>query len=290
MNLPLLYSNRSQEDQEFIKMVCNDILYQECIDKPYDDSFAFLFTDGRNRTVNCLEDFAMIKSTKIYSKFNYPVFCFLANPEGFLEGCSDDTYKLLRDWRIKVIKINPINSLEEYSHFMKNEVFFKIPKQFENIITISPDSGLIKSGWEEFLIQGNWSFIGAPFLHRPAIEYNHYEFDSDYRLQNRGWKDLFGSVYGFNGGFSYRRASFCRMASELCKNLELREKFAENNKKPPEDLMYSIIANKFTKFPTVEEAKKWAVDPMDYEDFENRCSFGFHYFSARNPWKSKKLS
>ena len=135
---------------------------------------------------------------------------------------------------------------------------------------------LIKSGYEKYLLDNDFIYIGAPWLHAPAIEF----FGEDDR-----WHDFFNSVRIGNGGMSYRKASFCRQASEVYGNFILREKFAENNKKPQEDLFFAVLANLYKNTPTIEQARKFSIDPLDKIDYNNKTSYAFHYFSAINPWK-----
>ncbi|NBW12058.1 MAG: hypothetical protein EBR82_28905 [Caulobacteraceae bacterium] len=135
---------------------------------------------------------------------------------------------------------------------------------------------LIKNGYEKYLLDNNFIYVGAPWLHAPAIEF----FGEDDK-----WHDFFNPVRVGNGGMSYRKSSFCRQAAEAYGNFLLREKFAENNKKPQEDLFFAVIANLYKNMPTIEQAKKFSIDPLDKIDYNNKISYAFHYFSAINPWK-----
>lgn len=271
--MELLYKNRSKEDQNFIKYVCLDILSTPCKEKSRSNFFGGIFIDGRNREINCFEDYACFHSFATFSEYSYPIFAFVNNTNNFL----DNNSFLIDKYNIKIIKINELNSLETYSTFCIKELYFNIPQEIEHIITLQPDAMIIKNGYESYLLNKNFVYVGAPWLHSPAIEY----LDKD-----DIWRPFLNPTIIGNGGMSYRKASFCRWASQNFGNLILRESFAENNKKPQEDLFYSVIANAINhQMPTIEEAKIFSIDPLDKIDYNNKISYGFHYFSAINPWK-----
>jgi hypothetical protein len=270
--MELLYKNRSQEDQDFIKYVCNDILSNPYQNKPSSTLFAGVFIDGRNREINSLEDYACFHSFSIFSEYSYPIYVFVHNVDNFLDNNQD----LIKKYNIQLFKIKELRSLEEYSSFCIRQLYTFLPRSIENIITLQPDAMLIKSGYEKYLLDNDFIYIGAPWLHAPAIEF----FGEDDR-----WHDFFNSVRIGNGGMSYRKASFCRQASEVYGNFILREKFAENNKKPQEDLFFAVLANLYKNTPTIEQARKFSIDPLDKIDYNNKTSYAFHYFSAINPWK-----
>ena len=271
--MELLYKNRSKQDQEFIKYVCMDILSTPCKDKTRSNLFCGIFVDGRNREINNIEDYACFHSFSTFSEYSYPIFAFVNNPNNFL----DNNQFLIDKYNIKIIKIDQLNSLEEYSDFCIKELYFNIPPEIEHIITLQPDAMIIKKGYEQYLLNKNFIYLGAPLMHAQAIEY---------LTEQNTWESFFNPIRIGNGGMSYRRASFCRWASQNFNKFTLREKFAENNKKPQEDLFYSVIANVTNqRIPTIEEARIFSIDPLDKIDYNNKISYAFHYFSAINPWK-----
>jgi hypothetical protein len=270
--MELLYKNRSEQDQEFIKYVCMDILSNPCKEKARSNLFCGIFIDGRNREINNMEDYACFHSFSTFSEYSYPIFAFVNNTNNFL----DNNAFLIDKYNIKIIKINELNSLEAYSIFCIRELYFNIPQEIEHIITLQPDAMIIKEGYESYLLNKNFVYIGAPWLHSPAIEY----LDKD-----NAWQPFFQPTSIGNGGMSYRRASFCRWASQNFARLILREKFAQDNKKPQEDLFFSVIANLVSDKPTRDEARIFSIDPLDKIDYNNKTSYAFHYFSAINPWK-----
>jgi hypothetical protein len=268
-----LYKNRSEEDQTFIKYVCSDILSLNTRDKNKNETFAGIFIDGRNREINSLEDLTCFHSFYTFSEYAYPIYAFVNNTSNFL----NNNKELIDKYNIKIIKIDPLNSLDELSNFCIKKLFFLLPEHLENIINLQPDAMLMKNGYEEYLLKHDFTYIGPPWLHAPAVEY----LDQD-----DIWKPFFYPVRVGNGAMSYRKASFCRFAASKFGDFTLREKFAENNKIPPEDLFYSVIANATQgNMPTLEEARAFSIDPLDKIDYNNKISYGFHYFSAINPWK-----
>ena len=83
----------------------------------------------------------------LYGKYNYPIYCFLTNPKFFTEWDQE----ILKKWRIKIIQIPPISSLDDYSKFWIHRLVNLLPPEVENIIGISPDSFLLKSGIEKYV-------------------------------------------------------------------------------------------------------------------------------------------
>lgn len=270
--MDILYKNRSEEDQSFIRYVCNDILDQQSKDKNKNNLFAAIFVEGRAREINSLEDYATFHSFYTFSEYAYPIYAFVNNTENFL----NNNKELIDKYNIIIQKIEPLNSLEEYSTFCIKQLYFLIPENIKHIITLQPDAMIIKSGYEEYLLKYDFLYVGAPWLHSPAMEY----------FNNGQWDQLLYPTRVGNGGMSYRNADFCRKISENYGELIVREKFAENNKKPQEDLFFSVFANIFQNRASIEQARKFSIDPLDKIDYDNKISYAFHYFSAKNPWKT----
>lgn len=254
--------NKKPEDFIALGKICFDTLNLPLIEKDNSDNFCGIYFEGRNRNINAIEDFSVVHSFKVFSKYDYPIFIFSPNKDDLLDNSKK--YK-----NVYHITIPTCNSHEAYSSFMINDIWNYIPKQYEHLLFFHPDGFLIKSGWEDFLLNNSWSYCGAPWLHAPSIEY----FDG----LSKQWKNFFFPCRIGNGGFSYRRASFCRAASTYYKDMTLREKYAPHDKKPQEDLFYSVIANTFGSMPTIEEAKQFVIDPMSLNDYNNKRSFGFHF-------------
>ena len=163
--MQLLYKNRSEEDQIFIKDVCMDILSTPCKDKIRSNLFCGIFIDGRNREINNMEDYACFHSFATFSEYSYPIFAFVNNINNFL----DNNTFLINNYNIKIIKIKQLTSLEEYSNFCIKQLYFNIPLQIEHIITLQPDAMIIKKGYESYLLDKNFIYVGAPLLYTPSI-------------------------------------------------------------------------------------------------------------------------
>ena len=178
---------------------------------------------------------------------------------------------------MEIINQIPALSHDEYSDFCIKKLYFLIPENIKHIITIQSDGMFMKKGYENYVLNKKFAYIGSPWLHSPSI---------DILNSSDEWIPFFKNTRIGNGGLSYRNTDFCREASKHFSNLSLRERYTEN-KKPPEDLFFSTIANHFFSSPSVEEATEFSIDPLDEYDYNNKTSFGFHYFSAINPWKQK---
>jgi len=99
--MELLYKNRSEQDQAFIKYVCSNILSQKSKDKNKNETFAGIFIDGRNREINSLEDYACFHSFYTFSEYAYPIYAFVNNTSNFLNNNNE----LIDKYNIKIIKI-----------------------------------------------------------------------------------------------------------------------------------------------------------------------------------------
>lgn len=265
----MLYENRPQKDKDFITKVCNFILSQNNTEKQDSNIFCGIYIEGRDREINTLEDITALHSFKVFSKFNYPIYYFINNDSNFIEEIEYEGY-IKNGCRIEIIKIPPINSLDEYTNFCVKDLYNFIPKDYKYVVHLQPDAMLLKSGWEEVILNKNWAYIGSPWQHSPAIEYQD---------NNGNWRDFMNPVRVGNGGFSIRRLDFCRAASNCYKDLRIREKYAPNNKIPPEDLFFSVLA--YPDVPTIQEANKFCCDPLTPEIFNSsNIPFGFHYFKS----------
>ena len=272
--MELLFKNKKEEDQAFIKLVCNDILQNDKNHTCKSDVFAGIFVEGRNREINNLEDFASFHSFYVFSEYSYPIYVFINNTKNFLNNRED----LIKKYNIIINQI-PTLSHDEYSDFCIKKLYFLIPENIKHIITIQSDGMFMKKGYENYVLNKKFAYIGSPWLHSPSI---------DILNSSNEWIPFFKDTRVGNGGLSYRNTDFCRAASKQFSSLTLRERFTEN-KRPPEDLFFSTIANHFFKSPSLEEARKFSIDPLDEHDYNNKTSFGFHYFSYVNPWKQKTI-
>lgn len=272
MNCPLLYNDRPEEEQNFIKEVCNYILDKTIYIQESSNDFAGIFVEGRNREINTLEDWAAIWSFNKFSLKNYPVFCFVNNKNNFL----NNDLEYIKHNRINIIEIPPINSLEEYSKFCIEKLYYLLPAEIENVLTIQPDGMLLKSGWEDWITDNNFDLIGAHWRHTTGLSCKD-------GLGELSWVFKYPPIYGCNLGFSFRKASKMREISETFKRYPLRQ-WADNN--CPEDVFFSYFGfgTKICKLPTLKECDIWCKDPLTldiWNDKEN-LPFGHHFIKTKS--------
>lgn len=262
----LLYNNRPSQDQEFISKICYNILNEKVIKKEESNKYCAIFVEGRNREIGTLEDLTALTSFKIFSEKNYPIFCFLNNTNSPLLNSIAELY------RINIIPIKTLNTLQEYSNFMINEVFFKIPNYIHGCLTIQPDGFLLKSGWENFIEQNNINLIGAKWGHYTFLDvlYNETYIPMAFPPTNIG-----------NLGFSYRNPSICRLISEKFKNITFKQHWDQPGHLP-EDAFYCYLTYgmNICKKPTEDQANQFSIDPLTNQVYSNKndLPFGFHYF------------
>lgn len=269
-----LYPNLPPEDQDIRLHIASQILLYDYEDKPHSNNFCGIFCDGRPRPIDSYSDWAAFRSFKDYSEKNYPCLAFVGQTEGFLGGNQD----LIDKWRIKVIKIDGIDSHEKYSEFMINQVFFEIPQEFENLLIFAPDAHLIRPGFEKAIKDSNSDWLSAHWLHFGGIEVLDYKnWILPYELTSIG-----------NGALSYRVNSKCRKISKLFSGFVTREK-GTTSKVPSEDLFYSFwgFGSGIMRKPSIEACRNFCRDPMDWADYNQRISIGYHHAKAINEWKNR---
>ena len=261
----LLYSFRNLKDQNFIINVCKTILSLQIYEKPNDDSFCAIMVEGRLRKLDTLEYLTSIWSFKTFSKFNYPVFVFCNTNIDCLGG--DWTW--IKENRIELIQIEPLNSLEEYTKFCIEKLYYLIPTHIDNIITIQPDGMLLKEGFEDWIINNEFDLIGSHWSHKTSLTSNGYHFP-------------YPMVQGCNLGFSFRKAAKMREISNIFKEMKNLRQFGDTN--CPEDVFYSYLGygSKICKLPTLKECDVWAKDPLTIDIWNDKKNlpFGFHCFRA----------
>jgi hypothetical protein len=268
----LLYSNRSPEDQEFIKRVCYDIINTQIEGKEDSDEFVGIFVDGRNREINTLEDMACLHSFKCFSKHNYPIFCFVNNKNNFLEEIASQGWTPSL-WRINIIEIPQINSLEEYTEFCINKLYFLLPDYVEKVLTLQPDGMLLQAGWEEFINSSECDWLSSHWRHYAQI---------DWKVDDK-WCIFTKKTPIGNGGFSFRKKSaMLELSKAFGSSLQsLREYGRDDNRIPMEDLFYCGIMNTFPcfKMPTLKQCDLFSCDPLTPKIYNSpNKPFGFHFF------------
>ena len=159
----------------------------------------------------------------------------------------------------KIIKINKIKNLQDYSIFILRELFEYINTEY--VLVIQHDGFILNPKfWNpEFL---NYDYIGAPWPNKLIIS-------GEYNLTLNVSKNVVG-----NGGFSLRSKRL----------LEATSKFDLDNINFPiiEDLLisyfyYEKLVGLGFKFPTPEMAASFSVELAEScYGFGPNTSFGFH--------------
>jgi hypothetical protein len=226
--------NKPIEDLEVLGKICFDTLNTPIVDKEKSNLFCGIYFENRTRNINYIEDFAVVHSFQVFSKYHYPFFIFSPN-----ESSVSELIKKYPKFRIFHIKIPEGKSHDDYSRFMISDVWHYLPKQFEKLLFFHPDGFLIKSGWEDFIIDNKIDYVGSVWCHAPSIDI----------FINNEWRNLnMPRIQVGNGGFSYRSRSCCERISKEFSQFKLRETGREDDRYPPEDLFYSHIIDNIFSF------------------------------------------
>ena len=283
----LLYNDRSEVEKNFIKEVCSYILKQwnGYVDtRTTSKEFCGIFVEGRDRQIDTLEDITSLYSFKVFSKYDYPIFCFINNKENFLTCNKNPIYYTFKN--IYIIEIPPLNSLEEYTEFCIKKLYHLLPDWVENVITLQSDGMLLKRGWEDYILNGNFDWLSPHWRHMAHIDIYIKA------LNFKGWsRAQCPSTCIGNGGFSFRKASKMRKISRMVGNLTLKESGREDNRIPMEDLFYTYwgFGYGIMKKPTLKECDIWAQDPLDSNLFNQfkegkKHFYGFHFMKETSEW------
>jgi len=158
-----------------------------------------------------------------------------------------------------VIKIEPIDSLEEYSRF----VIHDLSKYIEtvHILLVQHDGFILNpEAWDDEFI--DYDYIGAPWL------------IGDWAIKNFNVpKDLLGKMIVGNGGFSLRSKKLLSLCSKLA------DQIINYN---PEDMAICIYYRKLMeengiRFAPIDLAEKFSYEALDdQKNYSWDGQFGFH--------------
>lgn len=160
---------------------------------------------------------------------------------------------------IKIIKIEPINSLRAYSEF----IIYSLHKYIKtsHILIVQWDGYIINSKkWDSRFL--DFDYIGAPFIPR--------EYDINYAKNKNG---KFFSIG--NGGFSLRSKKLLEMPSKF------RLKDEKEITNFHEDGFFSVLHREFFESKGIHWApysiaKEFSIEtPLSISDFKMN-TFGFH--------------
>ena len=165
----------------------------------------------------------------------------------------------IKESSINITRIDPINSLKDYSCFIVYSLYKYISTS--HVLIIQWDGFICNiNKWDQKFL--NYDYIGAPFI--PRIMDNKYSTDKDGGFYTVG-----------NGGFSLRSKKLLKSASKF----KLRDdKFFTNYH---EDGFYSVLHRKFLeskgfKWAPFEIAQNFSIEtPLSFDDFKE-LPFGFH--------------
>jgi hypothetical protein len=259
-------------NNDLLNNIKSDILKLNIPSRLKSNDFCGIIVEGRNNAP--FEDIdAAIHSFRAFSEYNYPVFLFVSRFIDF-----EVINKLNNKYdNIFIHYINPLKNSFEYNQWMFNNCFRFIPSKFEKCLTIQNDGFLIKSGWEQFVSDKKFSFLGACW-----------------RSENEALSNFakLKAIKIGNGGFSYR------FIPDLLKCLDIIDEYGgqhnffrgqlidgklmQNNSWLAEDLMFCSIGFSYDIFNpvTIEDCNKFSLEPITfdlYKDINNpKRPFGFH--------------
>lgn len=159
-----------------------------------------------------------------------------------------------------IIKIKPINSLEEYSRFVIEELDNYVDT--ENVLIVQHDGFILNSeAWTDNFL--DYDYIGAPWL-VADWSVNNFDFPAN----------LIGSYVVGNGGFSLRSKKLLSLTAALFKE----GKFIRYS---PEDTAICVYHRELLekaglKFAPVEIAKQFSFESEDIDHYAWDGQFGFH--------------
>lgn len=173
-----------------------------------------------------------------------------------------------------IYKINPINSTEEYSSFVINELYKYVDTT--HVLIVQYDGFILNpAAWtDEFL---NYDYIGAPWL-VANWSVDKYDFPVE----------LLGKYVVGNGGFSLRSKKLLSLTAKLSKQGKL-------NKYHPEDVAICVYYREFMekqgiKFAPINLAKQFSFEGESLDNYAWNTQFGFHGLRWTDISKWSKLN
>lgn len=162
-----------------------------------------------------------------------------------------------------IVKIEPIISVEDYSHF----IISKLDRYLEttHALIVQYDGFILNSSaWTDKFLE--YDYIGAPWL------------VADWSVRDYGFpEELLGKLVVGNGGFSLRS----KKLTSLCAKLAKEKVFSKYH---PEDVVLAVHNRKILednqiKFAPVEIAKQFSFEAETDENDVWNGQFGFHGFA-----------
>jgi hypothetical protein len=231
--------------------------------KVHNCDFCGIYTYGYDRPFIFEEHRIPLKSFRVFSEYEYPIFLFYNHKQ------PGELPKLMESFsNVILLPIEPMYSIHDYDKFMMWECFNRI--SIENTLTIHQDGFLLNPGWESMAI--NFDYIGASWRAHIGDFESHYKNNDFAKFE--GYENIHTTTSVGNGGFCFRKKS---KMIEVQKSVNY-EKYIESgecNKNLPDDIFFSFygFGKGIFKPVTDYEADLWSQEPLN-----DGNSFGFHNF------------
>ncbi len=235
--------------------------------KEKSDKWSGVYVWGDNRDFVSAEHLAPIHAFRAHSKYNYPIHFFI---NGTKTGDLDILLGLYGN--INVILIEPLTSSFEYNYWFINKLWHYIDSEY--CLTFQNDGYLLKSGYEEYVENNDFDFIGAAWSDEVKLRTKYFDLPA----QRVG-----------NGGFSARKPAKMMEVLNLVNGAGGQEYIVEGqfndgqmrlkHSRCAEDAFFSSFGFGMNIFKpvTVEEANKFSLEPIPFELIGGSDSpFGFH--------------
>lgn len=244
-----------------LKLIKKDILKESLIPKEKNDQFCVLYVDGTGN-LTFEEADATFWGAKVFSRFDYTTYLFVS-----LSNDAREIKKIIDKYpNTKVHSIPPLKNALTYNEWMANAPWFLIPPKHEFCYATQSDGGLIAKGWEDYVIEGDWDYIGSPW--RSDIEVLAVEKLNTLRVAN--------------GGISVRRLKSVKKIVEYInskggqhnyfKGIKIDGEIKQQNSWLAEDAMLCSVGftKGFFKELKEEDARKFGHEPIELSLFMDK--------------------
>lgn len=243
---------------QYLNNYFSDSIRYEYGEKEQSDEFCGFYFHGRDTPFTLEEHDIPIRSFRHFSEYSYPLYLF------YNEASGGEIDELLRRYdNITVVPIDSMRSINDYDDFVINKMF-----NYTNInktLTIHSDGYLINPGWEKFVLEHDFDYIGAPWCNHAG---------KDGVIFQEGCEQFYNierlTAVG-NGGFCFRKRDKCLQVVETVDQKHLNWKYVEGHL--PDDVFFSYFGFGLGIFQEydIQLAYKWALEPI-----MNWDTFGFH--------------
>jgi len=262
---------------EFGKVILEDSPYlpegyvYDRDNKEVDLEFAGLFVHGGHKPFLYSEHCYPFEAFRAFSKKRYPIILF------YSDASDQDDDSALREIVVRfapvhVIPIPQIKTLTDYSRFMIREAFQKIDSKFEKILNFQKDGYLLKPGWEDFVNEHDFDYVGAPWLFELKKQWANYDNGPICKCPKKYNIPEDIQIRIGNGGFSYRKRSKMLEVSNLVSDEDCN--WVYDGESLPEDTFYSYFGFGTGIFKPVDysTAAMFSAEPYNIR----KDTFGFH--------------